>query len=65
MNHPVTSEPGITQLDQEDGRRLLDDRTRRQLGMSLEDFERAYDRGELNLDSRVVRHLIMLLPFAR
>jgi hypothetical protein len=33
--------------------------------MSLEEFEAAYDAGGLDLDSRAVRHLVMLLPFAR
>jgi hypothetical protein len=65
MNHPITAEPGITELDREDGRQLLEERTKRLLGMSLEEFEARYDAGRLDLDSRDVQHLIMLLPFAR
>ena len=65
VNYPITTEPGISELDQEDGRALLEERTQKLLGVSLEEFEAAYDAGTLDLDSRAVRHLIMLLPFAR
>lgn len=65
MNHPITAEPGISELDQEDGRAMLEERAKRLVGMSLEEFEAAYDAGKLDLESRAVRHLIMLLPFAR
>jgi hypothetical protein len=62
---PISTEPGISELNRTEGRALLDERTRRLLGMSLEEFEAAYDAGGLDLDSRAVRHLVMLLPFAR
>jgi hypothetical protein len=65
VNYPITTEPGISELDQEDGRVLLEERTQKLLGLSLDEFEAAYDAGTLDLDSRAVRHLIMLLPFAR
>ena len=61
----ITSEPGIVELDREEGRRMLDERTRRMLGMTLEQFEAAYDAGTLDRDRPEVEHLIMLLPFAR
>lgn len=44
---------------------MLDERTRRMLGVSLEQFEAAYDAGILDMDRPEVEHLIMLLPFAR
>lgn len=65
MNYPITTEPGISELDQEDGRAMLEERTKRLVGMTLEEFEAHYDAGTLDLESRKVRHLIMLLPFAR
>jgi len=43
---------------------MLDERTRRLLGMSLEEFEAVYDAGTLP-DTPEVEHLVMLLPFAR
>jgi hypothetical protein len=61
----ITSEPGVVELDREEGRRMLDERTRRELGMSLVEFEAAYDAGTLDLERDAVIGLIMLLPFAR
>lgn len=62
---PITSEPGVFELDRAEGREMLDGRTRRLLGLTLEQFEAAYDAGRLDLGDRDVLHLIMLLPFAR
>ncbi len=62
--NPTTAEPAAAVLNREQGRRMLGERTRRQLGMSLEEFERAYDTGKLP-DTPQVEHLAMLLPFAR
>ena len=62
---PITSEPGVVELTREEGRRMLDERTRQVLGMSLEEFEAAYEAGTLDLDRSDVIGLIMLLPFAR
>lgn len=62
---PITAERGVVELTREEGRKMLDERTRRDLGMSLEAFEAAYDSGELDLHRPEVEHLVMLLPFAR
>ncbi len=62
--NPITSEPGVVELSREEGRQMLDQRTRRELGMSLEEFEAAYDAGTLP-DTPAAEHLVMLLPFAR
>ncbi len=59
------TEPGVVELTREEGRRMLGERTRRELGMSLEDFEAAYDAGTLDMERGAVIGLIMLLPFAR
>jgi hypothetical protein len=62
---PITTEPGVVELSREEGRKMLDERTRRLLNLSVEEFEAAYDAGELDLDRSDVIGLIMLLPFAR
>jgi hypothetical protein len=63
--NPITSEPGVVELTREEGREMLDERIRRELGMSLEEFEAAYDAGTLDMDRSDVIGLVMLLPFAR
>ncbi len=63
--NPITSEPGVVELTREEGRRMLDERTRRELGMTLEEFEAAYDDGTLDMERDAVIGLVMLLPFAR
>lgn len=62
---PITAEPGVIELTPEEGRKMLDERTRRELGMSLKEFVLAYDAGELDMSRPEVEHLVMLLPFAR
>lgn len=62
---PITSEPGVVELTREEGRKMLDERTRRELGMTIEEFEAAYDAGNLDLSRSDVIGLVMLLPFAR
>jgi hypothetical protein len=57
--------PGVVVLDRTQGRAMLDERTRRLLGMSLENFEAAYDAGTLDLSAPHVAYLVTLLPFAR
>jgi hypothetical protein len=52
-------------LDREQGRAMLDERTRRMLGMSLEEFEAAHDAGQLDEGDGITARLVMLLPFAR
>ncbi len=61
----ITSEPGVVELNREEGRKMLGERTLRMLGMTLEEFEDAYDAGTLDMDRPEVQHLVMLLPFAR
>ena len=60
---PITAEDGIVELTRDEGRGMLAVKVRQALGMSLEQFEAAYDAGDL--DQPEVGHLIMLLPFAR
>jgi hypothetical protein len=55
----------VVELTREEGRRMLDERTRREIGMSLEEFEAAYDAGTLDVERDDVIGLVMLLPFAR
>lgn len=62
---PITAEEGVIELSRDEGRAMLDAKTRETLGMSLEQFEAAYDAGELDMDDHDVIHLVMLLPFAR
>jgi hypothetical protein len=62
---PITADGGVIELTREEGRRMLDERTRRELGLSLEEFEKAYRDGTLDTDQSDVIGLIMLLPFAR
>jgi hypothetical protein len=62
---PITSEPGVVELTREEGRKMVDQRTRRELDMTVEEFEAAYDAGELDLNRSDVIGLVMLLPFAR
>ena len=61
----ITSEPGVLQLTREEGRKMLNERTRRELGMTIEQFEAAYDAGTLDMEQEAVIGLVMLLPFAR
>ncbi len=61
----ITPEPGVMELTREEGREMLDERTRRMLGMTLQEFEAAYDAGTLDMERPEVQHLVMLLPFAR
>jgi hypothetical protein len=62
---PITAEPGVSLLSREEGRKLVDERSRRILGMPLEQFEKCYDAGKLDFDDAKVQHVVMLLPFAR
>lgn len=57
-------EGGLLALNRDEGRAMLRARVKDMLGMSLEQFERAYDEGRLP-DSPKAEHLAMLLPFAR
>jgi hypothetical protein len=61
----VTADGGVVELTLEEGRTMLGERTQRELGMTLEQFEAAYDAGTLNMTQPDVTGLVMLLPFAR
>lgn len=54
----------VQELDAREGRELLDRQARRHLGISAEEFERAWEAGELDpeADPNVAR-VAMLLPF--
>lgn len=57
--------PSARELTAEQGRQLIDDRARRFLSMSGEDFCRLWDAGELDQDDDDVLHVALLLPLAR
>ncbi len=59
------AEADVIELTQEEGRELVDSEARRLLGMSLEEFEAAYDAGKLDIEEPGVLTVWMLLPFAR
>jgi hypothetical protein len=61
----VTADGGVVELTLEEGRAMLGERTQRELGMTLEQFEAAYDAGTLDMTQPDVTGLVMLLPFAR
>lgn len=60
-----TGVPRVAELDRDQGRALVDSEARQLLGMSLEEFEAAYDAGELDPGDPDVIKVWMLLPFAR
>lgn len=59
------SEPQPRELTAEEGRALLDARARAELGMSGEEFRRAYEADELDVDDDAVLSVSMLLPLGR
>lgn len=61
----ITSEPGVCELSRDEGRRILDERTRRLLRMPLDEFEGRYEAGTLDLGNADVFSLVMQLPLAR
>ena len=61
----ITTEPGVVELTREEGRAMLEQRVRRVLGISLEEFEAAHDAGTLDMSRSDIIGLVMLLPFAR
>lgn len=62
---PVTADGGVVELTRDEGREMLDERTRRLLGMPLEEFQRRYETGTLDLGNPDAFSLVMQLPFAR
>lgn len=58
--------PGVRVLTPEQGREMFDRQARLRLGMSGEEFIRAWDAGEFGgRDDSDLMGLAMLLPFAR
>jgi hypothetical protein len=60
----AADEPRARELTREEGRRLLDQRARRFLHMSGEEFRRRYAAGELDPDDDHVLGVALLLPLA-
>ena len=60
----AADEPRARELTREEGRRLLDERARRFLGMSGDEFRRRYEAGELDPDDDHVLGVALLLPLA-
>lgn len=57
-----SSAPQARELTAEEGREYVDEISRRLLGMSGEEFRRAWEAGELNADDDDVLHVALLLP---
>jgi hypothetical protein len=62
---PLAGTAGVLELDRAEGREMVRREVEDKLGITLEDFERAYDAGELDYDQPDVLRISMLLPFAR
>jgi hypothetical protein len=60
----AADEPRPRELTREEGRRLVDQRARRFLGISGKEFRRRYEAGELDPDNDHVLGVAMLLPLA-
>jgi hypothetical protein len=60
----AADEPRPRELTREEGRRLIDQRARRFLGISGKEFRRRYELGELDPDNDHVLGVAMLLPLA-
>jgi hypothetical protein len=61
----AADEPHPRELTREEGQRLLNERARRYLGMSGEEFRRRYEAGDLDPDNDNVLRVAMLLPLGR
>jgi hypothetical protein len=58
--------PEVRELTREEGQKLFDDLARRYMGMSGEEFLRAWDAGEIkNPDRPEVMRVVFAIPFAR
>jgi len=57
----------VEELDKVEGYKLLDEQTRKTLGMSAADFIAEYEAGHLTngVEDTRVTHLAMLIPFAK
>jgi hypothetical protein len=60
----AADEPRPRELTREQGRRLVDQRARRFLGISGKEFRRRYEAGELDPDNDHVLGVALLLPLA-
>jgi hypothetical protein len=58
-------EPTPRVVSAEEGRAIIDERARRFLGMSGEEFRRRYEAGELDPDNDNVLRVALLLPLGR
>lgn len=70
MSTTSDTEPAqFRELTHEEGVALFDEQARRSMGMSGEEFLRAWDAGEIDPDDprthNAVVHMYMLIPFAR
>ncbi|MGH3341952.1 MAG: hypothetical protein ACRDPK_03535 [Carbonactinosporaceae bacterium] len=63
--HAITAEPGVYELTRDEGREFLEEKTLRELGMTLAEFEESYRTGRLDFDRPETMELVLLLPFAR
>lgn len=62
----ATIDESIQELDAREGWELLDRQARQRLGMSAEEFVRAWDAGEFDgRDDAAVIDVALLLPFGR
>jgi len=61
------SEAEVQEISPEDGRRIVDEAARFYLGMSGDEFIRAWHAGKFDddPDRPEIMHVVMLLPFAR
>jgi hypothetical protein len=57
-----SSAPQARELTVEEGRACVDEISRCLLGISGEEFRRAWEAGELNIDDDNVLHVALLLP---
>lgn len=58
-------DPHPRELSREEARELIDERARRFLGLSGDEFTERYERGELDPDDDKVMRVAMLLPLGR
>jgi len=61
----MSDDGAVVELDQTQGRAFVDEASHRYLGMSVDEFIRRYDAGELDREDQNVMQVAVLLPFAR
>jgi hypothetical protein len=62
---PITNEPGVYELNADEGREFFDGKCRETMGIGGEEFLRRLDTGKLDFTDNRVIYLEMLTPFAR